>query len=111
MTNQKAPREFWIEFCGDPSDDKECYKRYSSTEPFHPVGLDAEVFHLVEHSAFEKQSVALKIAVEALEKLEAGYSGMFGCPGKSAEQEAFEMSPEIIGQTLSKIKETLGAFE
>lgn len=41
-------REIWIAFGGDPSDDKEVYKRYSSTRPFKPVGLDEEVIPTIE---------------------------------------------------------------
>lgn len=57
------PREVYVEFFGDPSDDKEHYKRYCGTEPFKPVGHDAEVIHYIEYSAFEK---ALKSASAAM---------------------------------------------
>lgn len=52
--SKQNPREFWIEFFGDPSDDKEVYKRYSAAVPFKPVGNDAEVFHLIEYSEYER---------------------------------------------------------
>lgn len=41
-------REFWIEFGGDPSDDKEVYKRYSAAVPFKPCGFSDEVIHCRE---------------------------------------------------------------
>lgn len=41
-------RDIWIAFGGDPSDDKEVYKRYSSAAPFKPVGLDEEVIRCRE---------------------------------------------------------------
>lgn len=37
----------FVEFGGDPSDDKECYKRYTSTEPFTPVGFNVEVLECI----------------------------------------------------------------
>lgn len=43
-------REFWIEFGGDPSDDKEIYKRYCSAAPFDPNGLGEEVIRVREVS-------------------------------------------------------------
>lgn len=48
------PREFWIEFGGDPSDDKEVYKRYCAAVPFKGVDFSDEVVHCVEYSAYEK---------------------------------------------------------
>lgn len=51
---------FYIEFSGDPSDDKECYKRYSSkNQPIKPIGNDTEVFELVEKSEYEKMKLAV----------------------------------------------------
>ena len=37
----------FVEFGGDPSDDKECYKRYTSTTAFAPVGHDVEVLECI----------------------------------------------------------------
>lgn len=48
------PREVYVEFFGDPSDDKENYKRYCGTESFKPVGHDAEVIHFIEKEAYDK---------------------------------------------------------
>ena len=53
MSEQKN-REFWIEFGGDPSNDKEVYKRYSSTSPFKPTDFSDEVIHTIEYSEYEK---------------------------------------------------------
>lgn len=50
----KKPREYWIEFGGDPSNDKEVYKRYSATVPFKPCSLSDEVIHVIEKSAYDK---------------------------------------------------------
>lgn len=47
------PREFWIEFSGDPSDDKECYKRYVSGTEFKPILPECEVLHVREILASE----------------------------------------------------------
>lgn len=53
-------KECYVEFFGDPSDDKECYKRYSSTEPFPPCGNDAEVIRFVNYKAYEQAVNALR---------------------------------------------------
>lgn len=53
-------REFWIEFGGDPSDDKEVYKRYSATSPFKPGSFSDEVVHTIEYSAYEELVTALE---------------------------------------------------
>jgi hypothetical protein len=49
------PREFWVEFGGDPSDDKEVYKRYCAAEPFKPSRFSDEVIHVIEKSAYDDQ--------------------------------------------------------
>lgn len=59
------PREFWIEFGGDPSDDEEVYKRYSSTKPFKPTSYAEEVIHCIEKSAYD----ALKTELEQASRL------------------------------------------
>jgi len=48
MTILTKLREIWIAFGGDPSDDKEVYKRYSATKPFAPVGPGEEVIRCLE---------------------------------------------------------------
>lgn len=40
-------QKVFVEFGGDPSDDKECYKRYTSTEPFEAVWPDSEVIECI----------------------------------------------------------------
>ena len=66
------PREFWIEFGGDPSNDQEVYKRYSSTRPFEPGTFSDEVIHVVEKSAYDalankldEANLLLRTALEA----------------------------------------------
>lgn len=46
-------KTYYVEFGGDPSNDKELYKRYSSTEPFKPLFPDCEVIELVRKSDVE----------------------------------------------------------
>jgi hypothetical protein len=70
-------KRVFVEFFGDPSDDKECYKRYTSTEPFAPLGFDAEVIEFVnvkEHRAQAKEIFRLErvIAKELTENDELG---------------------------------------
>ena len=56
----RKPRELWVEFGGDPSDDKENYKRYCGAEKFSPVSPAEEVIHFIEKSAYDKAIKALK---------------------------------------------------
>jgi hypothetical protein len=67
MTYIRAPREFWIELGGDPSDDKECYKRYCAAAPFKPLSYAEEVVHLIEKWAYDQ-------LLEELKKTEAKYA-------------------------------------
>ena len=46
-------RNLFVEFSGDPSNDKELYKRYCSSEKFEPLSLSDEVIHFVEIAALE----------------------------------------------------------
>lgn len=50
----KGKRQIWIEFGGDPSNDKEVYKRYSATVPFEPSSYAEEVVHTIEFKAYEE---------------------------------------------------------
>lgn len=69
-------REWWIEFTDNPSDDKECYKRYVSGTPMNTAFPNHEIIHVVEYSAIDalKQEkddcrlslIAMKASVEAL---------------------------------------------
>ncbi len=47
------PREFYIEFDGDPLDDEKVCKRYVGTEKFSPMFPDQEVIHTREVLANE----------------------------------------------------------
>lgn len=45
----RTPREWWIEFGGDPAkDQKENYKRYVSGTQFKPLSPAEEVVHVIE---------------------------------------------------------------
>lgn len=46
--HQREPRTWWIEFTGDPRNDKENYKRYVSGEKFDPIGLSDEIVEVQE---------------------------------------------------------------
>lgn len=72
----KEPRLVWIEFSGDPSDDKEVYKRYSATKPFKPCGLDAEVVALVEASALTEALFTISILRAACVELTGESEGL-----------------------------------
>ncbi len=44
----RKPRDFYIEFSGDPNNDEEINRRYVSNKKFHPIGLNEEVIHCRE---------------------------------------------------------------
>jgi hypothetical protein len=67
MTEQKA-REVYVEFGGNPSDDKEIYKRYTATRPFKPGDMNCEVIHYVEYSALQTANAKLERAKSALKE-------------------------------------------
>lgn len=85
-------RNLFVEFSGDPSNDKELYKRYCSSEKFEPLSLSDEVIHFVEIAALEaaqkeieKLTAALKVAEKTLEDLADGdYDSDFGWGGYAA---------------------------
>ena len=60
----------FVEFGGDPSDDKECYKRYTSTEPFEGILPSDEVVHFIEYKAYEKLRSLADNLLESLDKYE-----------------------------------------
>lgn len=63
------PQEFFIEFGGDPSDDKELYKRYSTrAKPFEPAFPNAEVFCLVESHYFVSEQAKVGHLAMALQR-------------------------------------------
>lgn len=71
MEGINKPREFWVEFGGDPSDDKEIYKRYSARVPFEPTDFSDEVIHCVEYLAYEKAQAEIENLKKQIEKLNA----------------------------------------
>ncbi len=58
------PREFYIEFDGDPLDDEKVCKRYVSTEKFSPMFPDQEVVYTRE--VLPNEVVLDRAVVEAL---------------------------------------------
>jgi len=67
VNKKNKPREFWIEFGGNPSDDKEVYKRYSARVPFKPTAFSDEVIHTIEYSAYKTLLEVVRMQREALE--------------------------------------------
>ncbi len=69
-----GPEVVFVEFGGDPSNDKECYKRYSSTEPFEACGLDAEVIRFVNHKSYlshtEQLNALIRMANDTVAMIE-----------------------------------------
>lgn len=57
----KIERVF-VEFGGDPSNDKECYKRYTSTEPFEGILPSDEVLEFVSKEKFDALDRAFRAA-------------------------------------------------
>lgn len=70
MGGTNKPREFWVEFGGDPSNDKEVYKRYSARVPFEPTDFSDEVIHCVEYSAYEKAQYEIENLKNQIDHLE-----------------------------------------
>ena len=100
-------REWWIEFLGDPFNDKENYKRYVGADKFDPVGPNAEVIHVIEARAFYEVSEKLEIAnakilrlVEALENIAA--QKMFATSRE--ELQSFKICEELALEALEKFK-------
>lgn len=64
--------KIYVEFGGDPSDDKEVYKRYSSrNEKFNPLFLDAEVIECIRSIEHEKLTDAVIQLCDEVERLRA----------------------------------------
>lgn len=70
--NNAAPREIYVEFGGDPSDDKENYKRYCGSEKFEAVGFNREVIHFIEHSAYRELQEENQLLKDGLLKTKDG---------------------------------------
>lgn len=62
------PREVWVEFGGDPSNDKEIYKRYCGAQKFEPGSYAEEVVHFIEFSAWESRDKDAKMFCELYNK-------------------------------------------
>lgn len=61
---------FYIEFGGDPSDDKEIYKRYSSRNTkMNPIGNDAEIIELVEKKYLDAANEKIKILESRIDRM------------------------------------------
>lgn len=82
------PREFWIEFGGDPSDDNEVYKRYSATTPFEPCGLSDEVVHTIEKKAYDELDTKVRELQVQADKLAEALSDVIKIGSKESVQEA-----------------------
>lgn len=61
-------RNLFVEFSGDPSNDKELYKRYCSSENFEPLSLSDEVIHYVEIAALEAAQKEMQQEIDDLKK-------------------------------------------
>ena len=61
-------RNLFVEFSGDPSNDKELYKRYCSSEKFEPLSLSDEVIHFVEIAALEAAQREMQQEIDDLKK-------------------------------------------
>ena len=73
-------KDVYVEFFGDPSDDKECYKRYSSTQPFQPCGNDAEVIHFVNVKEADRLRLSLKSMPQLLKESLLEVTAWMGIP-------------------------------
>lgn len=65
---ERIPQEVWIEFGGDPSDDKEIYKRYCAKVAFFTKFPDSEVLHTIEKWAYDKVVSQLAATRDLLNK-------------------------------------------
>lgn len=65
------------------------------------LGFELPQWHAVREISPEYDAIVAEM-VEALEKLDAGYSGMFGHEGVTAEQDAYETGLDIVKKALAK---------
>lgn len=110
MSEGKKPREFYIEFGGDPSKDGECYKRYSSTKPFESYLPDCEVIHCVEKRAYDSLAAKLDKAINALNKVQSfGLHHYEDCSNSDCDENpcscGMEKTELLVLKTLDEIKE------
>jgi hypothetical protein len=73
MSDEGKAREWWIEFQGDPRDDKENYKRYVSGVEFKPISPSDEVIRVVEYSAYEALTARIAELEALLENMDEDY--------------------------------------
>lgn len=108
MTNPKVPRFFYMDIVSIDIALENCDLGDGKPVAVYPYPHKDRLPRLIgfiEHSVYEKQSAALKIAVEALEKIED--------PRKRDHKEPDEYTElgcvmHMATEALSKIKETLG---
>lgn len=62
-------REWWIEFEGDPRNDKDNYKRYVSGTRFEPINLSDEIVEVIEKTAYTELKAQADLLAEALSKI------------------------------------------
>lgn len=99
MSDEK-PREFWVSYEGMPfRKASEYFVEWSETN---------DCIHVIEYSAYQQLTEQAEKLVEALEKLEAGYCGMFGDNVTSPAMDAYEISPKIISQALAEWRKFKG---
>lgn len=67
------PREFWIEFEGDPYRDHQFVKRYVYGQEFEPNHLSSEVIHVREVMPYEIVSDGRERKLKELIKTYASY--------------------------------------
>lgn len=89
----KPLREFWIKL-----NNRQAKKETFTNKPYCEHYETA--MHVREVSK-EYDAIVAEM-VQALEKLDAGYSGMFGHEGVTAEQDAYETGLDIVKEALAK---------
>ena len=101
MTEQKREwRKVYVEWGGDPSDDKENYKRYCSTEPFQPTSYAEEVVGYVELAAYEALQAERVELIEKRKRDHKVYKRL-----KELGDTRFDALCEELGKAVSYLKE------
>lgn len=119
MTKTKAPREFWIL---TPPNNKDRVIYDSNPQWIGERNLVAHVREVLPDDEFatyisdllktrsetfdelERVKKALASAVKDLERLQAGFAGMFGNDVLTFEKDALESAPIMINEALEKIE-------
>lgn len=86
-------REFWIRT--EPEFDH--ITKHEEDAGFNHI-------HVIDYAAYAYAVKMLEEMVYALEKLEAGYAGMFGSNTESPKDDAYRTSPRIISMALNKYR-------